>query len=65
MNQAQVIRLIKKVGFDVIVFEPNASTSLIVPPARVGVRASGADWGGLSRQCLFWESGKGVVLEVL
>lgn len=28
MNQAQVIFLIKKVGFDVIVFEPNAITSL-------------------------------------
>ncbi|KAK9935073.1 hypothetical protein M0R45_022188 [Rubus argutus] len=28
MNQAQVIRLIKKAGFDVIVFEPKANTSL-------------------------------------
>ncbi|KAL6192820.1 hypothetical protein ACLB2K_033906 [Fragaria x ananassa] len=28
MNQAQVVRLIKKVGFDVVVFEPKANTSL-------------------------------------
>ncbi|PRQ40700.1 putative protein O-GlcNAc transferase [Rosa chinensis] len=28
MNQAQVIRLIKKVGFDVVVFEPKTKTSL-------------------------------------
>ncbi|KAL6186793.1 hypothetical protein ACLB2K_042912 [Fragaria x ananassa] len=28
MNQAQVVRLIKKVGFEVVVFEPKANTSL-------------------------------------